>query len=62
MNVTTKIKHLKQSALQLAAAFDEVEKISQAEEKAAALRMASVVLIEMRRTTDDLANEFRYAR
>lgn len=60
-SITETLHELKQTSLQLALGFERMVAMDRAE-RADALREASAVLIEMRRTTDDLGQRVRYDR
>jgi hypothetical protein len=61
-NTTEAIGQLQQAALHLAIGFERAAKLVDRDAQAEALREASAALIEMRRTTDDLAQRLRFRR
>lgn len=57
-NITETIAELQRAALQVAAGFERAQKLGRLEQ-AEAMREAACALIEMRRTTDYLAQRLR---
>jgi len=60
-HITATIGQLQQAAERLALGFERTAKLDRVEQ-AEAMREASAVLIEMRRTADDLALRLRFHR
>ena len=60
-NTTETLGQLHEAAKQLAIGFERAVALDRAEQ-ADAMREASAALIEMRRTTDDLAQRLRFQR